>query len=159
MNEFSGAFSTAFDPTTVVVEPPPGPTSSAPLAVVMSGRRAAGALMRDWCQITHPGEQVTDRRTGHVYAVPDTPVYEGRCKVQSYQPFEQNPEAGAHSYAIQRYAVHVPVGAYVPHVGDVVTILAATMDPNLAGRVFRVVALLHKSYATAYRLAITDEVD
>ena len=124
---------------------------------VHAGRAAAAALMVDSCQITHPGEQVTDRRTGGVYAVPDAVVYTGRCKVQSYQPFEQTPEAGAHTYTAQRYQVHVPVGSYVPHIGDVVTITAAAMDPNLAGRTYRVVALLHKSLATAYRLAITDE--
>lgn len=126
---------------------------------VHAGRAAARALMVDACTITHPGEQVTDRRTGGVYAVPDTLEYTGACKIQSYQPFEQNPEAGAHSYTIQRYSVHVPVGAYVPHIGDVVTITAAAMDPHLVGRTYRVVALLHKSLATAYRLAITDEAD
>lgn len=128
-------------------------------AAIHAGRAAAAALMVDTCQITRPGEQVTDRRTGGVYAVPDTLEYTGACKVQSYQPFEQNPEAGAHTYSVQRYQVHVPVGAYVPHVGDVVTITAATLDPHLAGRMYRVVALLHKSLATAYRLAITDEAD
>lgn len=128
-------------------------------STVQAGRAAALALMVDACQITHPGEQVTDRTTGNVYAVPDTVVYEGPCKVQSYQPFEQNPEAGAHTYTVQRYQVHVPVGAYVPHPGDVVTIVAAALDPHLTGRTYRVVALLHKSLATAYRLAITDEAD
>jgi Family of unknown function (DUF6093) len=127
-------------------------------ATVQAGRAAAAALMVDTCQITHPGEQVTDRHTGHVYAVPDAVVYQGRCKVQSYQPFEQNPEAGAHTYTVQRYQVHVPVGSYVPHIGDVVTLTATALDPALAGRVYRVVALLHKTLATAYRLAITDEV-
>jgi len=127
-------------------------------STVQAGRAAALALMVDTCQVTHPGEQVTDRRTGGVYAVPDTLVYTGPCKVQSFQPFEQNPEAGAHSYSVQRYHVHIPVGAYVPTVGDVVTITAAAMDPNLTGRTYRVVALLHKSLSTAYRLAITDEV-
>lgn len=128
-------------------------------STVQAGRAAAAALMLDACQITHPGEQVTDRRTGAVYAVPDALVYTGRCKVQSYQPFEQNPEAGAHTYTVQRYTVHVPVASYVPHIGDVVTITAAALDPALVGRTYRVVALLHKSLATAYRLAITDEVD
>lgn len=122
-----------------------------------AGRAAAKLLMLDVCQITRPGEQVTDRRSGSVYAVPDALVYDGCCKVQTWQPFEQNPEAGAHTYTVQRYSVHVPVGAYAPHVGDVVTLTVCELDPGLPGRVLRVVALLHKSYATAYRLAVTDE--
>ena len=150
-DQFSPAFSTAFDPAPAVVG------GWVPFPIIHEGRRAAARLMVDACTITHPGEQVTDRRTGHVYAVPDAVVYQGQCKVQSYQPFEQTPEAGAHTYSVQRYQVHVPVGAYEPHIGDVVTITAAAYDPHLTGRVFRVVALLHKSLATAYRLAITDE--
>jgi hypothetical protein len=92
-----------------------------------------------------------------VYAIDDALVYDGRCKVQTWQPFEQTPEAGAHSYTVQRYSVHIPVGAYHPHIGDVVTIGTCTLDPGLPGRVLRVVALLHKTYASAYRLAVTDE--
>jgi hypothetical protein len=127
------------------------------ISVTHAGRAAAQALMVDACTITRPGEQVTDRRSGLVYAVPDLIVYDGRCRVQTWQPFEYTPEAGAHSYTEQRYQVHVPVGSYLPHIGDVVTMTACQLDPALPGRVLRVVALLHKSYATAYRLAVTDE--
>lgn len=122
-----------------------------------AGRAAAAKLMVDTCQVVRPAEQVTDRHTGQVYATADVVAYEGPCKVQSFQPFESNPEAGAHTYTVQRYYVHIPVGAYQPQVGDVVTITATAADPYLVGRVLRVVALLHKSLATAYRLAVTDE--
>lgn len=87
-----------------------------------------------------------------------TEVYSGPCKVQTWEAQESRPEAGEFQYTQQRYTVHVPVGSYRPQVGDVVTITLAQRDPFLAGREFRVVALLHKSLATAYRLAVSTDV-
>lgn len=91
--------------------------------------------------------------------IPVVEVYAGRCKVQTFEAYEQTPEAGEFDFTVQRYYVHVPVGEYAPAVGDVVTIVSARLDPHLAGRKFRVVALLHKSLATAYRLAVTNGPD
>ena len=54
--------------------------------------------------------------------------------------------------------MHVPVAAFVPVVGHVITITAATIAPGLVGREYRVVALLHKSLATAYRLGVEEIV-
>lgn len=125
------------------------------LADVLPEMRAdAESLMRDTCTVTRedpdaPVDEVTGVR-------PRVEVYAGRCKVQGLDPQEQTPEAGGHDYTVQRYRVDVPVAAYTPAVGDVATIDTAELDPNLAGRSYRVVALLHKTYATAYRLAVTD---
>lgn len=121
------------------------------------GRRVAEALMVDTCTITRPGTPVTDPDTGEV-TVPSDSVYAGRCKVQTNEAQEANPEAGGATYTVQRYRVDVPVGAYEPAIGDVVTITAAAHDVNLVGRRYRVVALLHKSMATAYRLSVREEV-
>lgn len=82
------------------------------------------------------------------------PVYAGRCKVQGLDPLERNPEAGGATFTVQRYRIDFPVGAFTPAVGLVVTITAATLDPHLTGRTFRVVSLLHKTAATAYRLGV-----
>lgn len=113
--------------------------------------------MLDSCTVKRVTGTVTDPLTGQ-----DTPtyatLYTGRAKVQTFEAFEQTPEAGGHQFTVQRYAVHVPVGAWAPAVGDLVTIDTAALDPNLATRTFRVVALLHKTAATAYRLGVTDEV-
>jgi hypothetical protein len=87
-----------------------------------------------------------------------TAVYTGKCKVQTSQAQEANPEAGGAVYTVQRYAGHVPVDAFVPAVGHVVTITAASLDAGLVGRQYRVVALLHKTLATAYRLAVTEVI-
>ena len=85
-----------------------------------------------------------------------TEVYAGRAKVQTYEAFEKQPELGGGTVTVQRYTVHVPVGAYVPLVNDVVTVTAATLDPGLVGRRYVVSGLLHKSFATSYRLLVDD---
>ena len=118
--------------------------------------------MLDSCSVKRVSGSTVDPGTGE-----DTPTYTalygtdeepGRCKVQTFEAFEQTPEAVGHQFTVQRYAVHVPVGSFAPAIGDLVTIAEAAMDENLTGRVFRVVALLHKTAATAYRLGVTDEV-
>lgn len=124
-------------------------------SAIQAGREAAARQMVDACTITREDPAADPDPWGHQ---PRDEVYSGRAKVQTFEAYEQNPEAGEFSYTVQRYYVHVPVGSYAPAVGDVVRIDAARLDPNLTGREFRVVALLHKSLATAYRLAVTADV-
>lgn len=125
-------------------------------SAVQAGREAAARQMIDACTISRAGDGDPNPVTG---AVPDVEVYAGRCKVQTFEAYEQTPESGGFDYTVQRYYVHVPVGGYAPAVGDVVTVVSSRLDPHLAGRQFRVVALLHKSLATAYRLAVTNGPD
>jgi len=113
-------------------------------------RRAAESLMVDTCTVC----PVTGVNESTGAPTLGTAVYTGKCKVQTTQAQEANPEAGGATYTVQRYAVHVPVGAFVPVVGHVVTITAAALDAGLVGRQYRVVALLHKTLATAQRLAV-----
>jgi hypothetical protein len=111
--------------------------------------------MLDTCTVESVTGVTTDPLTGvdvPAYAL----VYAGKCKVQTRQAQERNPEAGGATFTVQRYEVHVPVGAFRPAVGQVVTVTAATLDPYLAGRSFRVVALMHKTAPTAYRLAVEE---
>lgn len=122
-------------------------------SAVLAGRAAAARLMIDTCTITREDPDADPDPLGHQ---PRSEVYSGRAKVQTWEAQEARPESGEYDYTVQRYYVHVPVGSYAPAVGDVVTVDVARLDPNLAGREFRVVALLHKSMATAYRLAVTN---
>ena len=108
--------------------------------------------MLDTCTVESIGAPVTDD-DGNVTS-PRTTVYEGRCKIATYEPHERNPDVAGATYTLQRYSVHVPVGSFKPAVGHVVTITAAALDPHLAGHEFRVEALLHKTAATAYRLGV-----
>ena len=114
--------------------------------------------MIDACSVCRVVGEAVDS-DGNVAPTYSEPLYEGACRVQTYEPQEYTPSIGeAGTVTMQRYSVHVPVGSYVPQVGDVVTIDSATLDPELAGRQYRVVALLHKSQATAYRLGVTEVV-
>lgn len=115
--------------------------------------------MVDSCRISRtsgaPGP--LDPATGLGAPAPTATVYEGKCRVQTYEAQESRPESGDHVYGVQRYSVHIPVGPVV-RVDDLVTVTSATLDPDLIGRRYKVVGLLHKSYATANRLLVEEIV-
>ena len=121
-------------------------------SALLAGRRAAERLMLDTCTVAEAG--TFDPESGE--AVPGAPLYSGRCKVATFEPHERNPELGGATVTVQRYSVHVPVGSFEPEIGQVVTITAAALDPHLTGNKFRVVSLLHKTAATAYRLGVEE---
>jgi hypothetical protein len=126
-----------------------------------AGRRAAERRMKDTCTIRRVTGSSTDD-DGVVTPTLDV-VYVGKCKVQVDEGQEANPEAGGHTFTIQRLRVDLPVARtvedYKPLIGDIPTIDTAHADPHLAGQEYRVVKLLHKTEATAYRLAVTNEAD
>jgi len=124
---------------------------TAPTAL-RSGRAAAERLMTDTCALERPGDLIDDI-TGEAAMVL---VYEGRCKIQTYEGYEQNPTAGGVVLTVQRYRVDLPVSVQ-PRPGDVVTITASETDPGLVGKKYRVTAPFNKSYATASRCFV-DEV-
>ncbi|UJP39330.1 DUF6093 family protein [Cellulomonas palmilytica] len=119
-------------------------------------REQARSRMHDACIVRRVVDTDVDD-DGNVTPVYSDPVYDGVCRVQTTEPQERAPEIGAAgTVTVQRYAVHIPSGSYRPVIGDVVTISTAVDDPNLVDRDFRVVGLLHKSQATAYRLAVEE---
>ncbi len=130
------------------------------LAALARGRRLAEALMVDMCAITRAAGQpgAIDPETGERTPPAATTVYSGQCKVQTFEAHETRAGSAGHVYTVQRYYVHIPVGAAV-RVGDTVTITSAVADPNLVGRVYTVAGLLHKSMATAQRLLLDEVVD
>lgn len=120
------------------------------------GRRAAEALMLDSCRIERLGGLSTDPITG-VASPSKTVVYEGRCKVQTAGGLAaENTEGGL----VEALGAVTPVWSLYLHLpytargllpGDVATITSAT-DPNLSGRVYRLLNLQsEKSHATAQR--------
>lgn len=129
------------------------------------GRRKAAATMKDACIITRAGVGEPDPVTGErprVQVYPDPawsaahPLKKGPCKVQAFVAQESNREAAEADYTVQRYRVDVPVGSFEPEVDDEVTMTDVRFDPHLAGRKYRVVGPLHKTAATAYRLAVEE---
>lgn len=123
------------------------------------GRRAAERLMVDRCQVVRvtgqPGATV-DPVTGLRTPAPTATVYAGKCKVQTYEAHESAPDSGEHVFTVQRYTIHLPAGTDV-RVDDQITVTSAVLDAGLVGRSYRVVALLHKSFATSHRVAV-DEI-
>jgi hypothetical protein len=117
-------------------------------STVRAGRRAAEALMVDTCTIDRITGEATgeDGRVTPTYA--DPPPYAGKCKLQTYEPYEQTPEVGGSTPTVQRYSLHVPVTAGPLEVGDVATVGA---------RRFRIAGLHRKSFQTAQRLLV-DEI-
>lgn len=115
--------------------------------------------MLDACTITRPtgAPGPIDPVTGERGPAPTTTVYADQCKVQTYEPHEAAREVGSHAYVEQRYHLHVPVGVTSIRTGDTVTITAASQDPRLLGRTYRIAGLHHKTWATSRRLLL-DEI-
>jgi len=113
--------------------------------------------MLDECTVTRPGEPVTDPDTGTV-TPGSTPVYSGPCKVQQTISQASNPSAGGHQFTVQDVRWDTPVTAGPFLVGDVVTMVASVLDPQLVGRAFRVIETFHKSGATAQRTRVSEVV-
>lgn len=112
------------------------------------GQRRAVALMRDTAVITRgTGEPVTDENGDVTY--PTSVVYDGPCKIQTFEPYEQERDAAGQTEVLQRYSLHLPITAQdVARVGDVATVGA---------RQFRINGLHHKTFQTSVRLLV-DEI-
>lgn len=117
----------------------------------------AEALMVDTCEVTRQddAQEVTDPVTGEVTSGA-TEVYTGRCKIQTGEVQEATPTTGGRLVTVQRYQLHLPIGAGPVAVGDLVRLTAATQDAQLAGRVYRIIATHHKSLATAQRIELEE---
>lgn len=122
-------------------------------------RAEAESLMTDTVRVLRPVDVEVDPLTGKdvpVYA-PDA-VYEGRAKVQTYEPHEQTPAVGGHTTVVQRYHVHLPLAAGPFKTGDRVEVLASEHNPHLPGTVYRVAGPHEKAQQTAQRVLV-DEVN
>ncbi|TDE02838.1 DUF6093 family protein [Jiangella asiatica] len=131
--------------------------------VLMRGRRRAEALMIDSCRIRRP----TGRTTGPdgvvtttydlIYPLPGAqPPVDGRCRIQTNDPYEQRPEAGEHSFTVVRDILQLPMAVVVVRVDDVVDQVVSEMDPALAGRIWRVAAPSRKTHQTMRRFYIAE---
>lgn len=120
-------------------------------STVRRGRRAAVKLMIDRCVVTRADTSApVDDRGLH----PQVTVYEGRAKSQTYEGYEANPVAGRHSFTVQRYAAHFPIGSFRPKVGDLVTWTRCPGDPDRVGTVDRIAGPFAKSLSTAQRVFV-----
>ena len=113
---------------------------------------ASEALMTSTVTITRAGDSVWDEDAGEYVDEPTT-IYEGRCKLQTFQAFEAEPEAGGAQRVIQRYYLHVPVSAGIFLPGDR-AVITASANPLLVGNVYVVAAAHEKDWQTAQRLLV-----
>lgn len=106
-------------------------------------RRRALALMTDSCTITRKRIARVGERDETVQEV----VYEGRCKVQTYEAYENNPLSGGHTYTVQRYRLHLPLDAGPVMVGDVARVDRMPRPLRIAGE-------MDKTHLTTQRLPV-----
>ena len=128
------------------------------LPVIFAGRRAAESLMTDTCVVRRKS---TGAGTDPVTGAPIdtwTTLYEGPAKRQSEAQYEVTPDVGESLRTVQRYLAHFPVGAFLPSVGDVIEWTACPQDPDRVGSKDRIVGRFNKTYATAMRVYVEQEV-
>lgn len=99
--------------------------------------------MTDSCEVTR---LVAGEDEDGIDVTTKTTVYSGRCKVQTYEPYEQSLVIVGNPVTQQRYQVHFPWASTVLEVGDIVRVAGRE-------RPLRVVSLFDKTYATAIRVA------
>jgi len=125
-------------------------------AATLELRQHAESLMLDTCMVTRPTADYTDPITGEITPGSPTVLYTGKARRQSYQSYEQAPNVAEHTFTVQRYQAHFPVGAFEPQPNDVVTWTACPNDPDRVGTKERIVGGFAKTYATAMRLFVEE---
>lgn len=126
-------------------------------SLLARGQAAAVAGMVDACTIRRVATSVTDQTTG-VPARTYTTLYTGKCRVQQTLPISRPHESAEDFVLLARLDVQVPIAVTGLQVNDEITItaVAAGRDTDLAGRVFLVRDLFHKSEATARRVGVIE---
>lgn len=121
------------------------------------GQRKAESLMVDACTIKPVTGETTDPVTFVVTPTYGTPVYTGKCKIQTQRLlFPGEPVAGDHRWTIIPSSIHLPLtGTASVDTGHVVTI-TSSVDAANVGRIFRVQSTDRKTFGTALRLMVEE---
>ena len=119
---------------------------STAMGALRNGQRAAESLMVDSCVVTRL-VTVTDPDDFSTSTQRES-VYEGRCKVQTYEPDAIDRVSAGRPVVTQEYRLHVPVGAGPFEIGDLAEVEGYPQP-------FRIDGLLKKTFQTAQRLKVT----
>lgn len=123
--------------------------------LVRRGRRAAESLMVDECTITRV-TGATDNPDGTVAKTTAT-VYSGKCRLQTYDPYERQAPVGEVEVTIRRDVLLLPVsGTEDVTTGHEVTFTSASLDSALVGRIFRVAGPSRKTHQTQRKLYVEE---
>lgn len=124
---------------------------------VLAGRAAAEALMVDAGELRGPDVRgPLNPATGKYDVQPGPLKYSGKAKHQTTDTIGDAKEAAERVVMRTRFEVHLPMSAPAAAVDDVWTCTSAVLDPELAGRRFRIVSLLHKTFMTARRITVEE---
>jgi hypothetical protein len=123
-------------------------------SAILDGRAAAESLMVDSCRVRRVTGTTTlpDGTTETAYE----DVYAGKCRIQTNDPYESRPEAGEHSFTVLRDILQVPMSVVGVRVDDVVDSVVSALDPDLAGRTWRVAGPSRKTHQTMRRFYIAE---
>lgn len=113
--------------------------------------------MVDELELRGPDERgPLDPDTCQYTSTPGPLKYAGPGKVQTTDTIGNVADAAERVVMVTRFGAHLPMSAPAAAVDDVVTVQASVLDPQLVGRRFRVVSLIHKSFMTARRLSVEE---
>lgn len=125
--------------------------------VLLRGRERAEELMVDAGELRGADTKgPPDGTTMRPSVTPGALKYAGVAKVQTTDTIGNASQAAERVVMRTRFEVHLPMSAPTAEVDDVWTCTASELDPQLVGRRFRVVSLVHKSLMTARRLAVEE---
>jgi hypothetical protein len=125
--------------------------------VLTRGRDRHEALMVDAGELRGPdvrGELDPVTRT-----YPTTPgelKYAGKARLQTVEAQGREAEALERTVMRAGFVLQLPMSAPAAAVDDVWTHTASDLDPELVGRRFRVVSLIHKTHMTARRIQVEE---
>jgi hypothetical protein len=129
---------------------------------VLSGlQQRVERRMVDQCTITRDSEgtqdDVLDQSTGQLVRPVGEPttVYSGKCLIYPKAFRVGEVEEGDVDVTTKPYAGAVPIGAPLPNYGDTFTV-TASRDPQMFGRVFRVINVLSDTFAVTHELELQD---
>lgn len=123
-------------------------------SAVERGRILAESLMQDTCTITRKTGEVV---SGGVITPTYVQIYTGNCRIQARRVESQGSNVGEAYRLIERLELQLPVTVTGLAEGDVVTVTASALDPDLLGRVFAIRGVTAKTHLT-YRRAELIEV-
>ena len=109
------------------------------------GRQNAEGLMRDHVVVTRAVEA---RDKDGFDVTTHESVWEGPCRVQTYEPESVLYVSAGRPVETQEYRLHVPVDSGPFLMGDIATVVGYPYP-------FRIDGLMQKTFATAQRLKIT----
>lgn len=117
------------------------------------GRAAAEALMVDTCTITRT---IGESTVGGVVTPTTSTIYSGKCRMQVRQETGAGQNVGEAFVVVQRLELQLPMSVPELREGDIVTMTAAALDPQLAGKTYAVRDAVAKTHLTSRRVTVLE---